>query len=67
VAHSDVAEVTAEAVLEYLYAAAAERGGVLAVRLSKERAQAGITIPMHEGARRFFARTTSAEGLSGNP
>jgi TRAP transporter TAXI family solute receptor len=67
VAHSDVAEATVEAVLEYLYAAAAERRGVLAARLSKERAQAGITIPMHEGARRFFARTTSAEGLSGNP
>jgi TRAP transporter TAXI family solute receptor len=67
VAHSDVAEVTVEAVLEYLYAAAAERGGVLAARLSKERAQAGITIPMHEGARRFFAQTTGAAGLSGNP
>jgi TRAP transporter TAXI family solute receptor len=67
VAHSDVAEVTAEAVLEYLYAAAAERGGVLAARLSKERAQAGITIPMHDGARRFFERTTDAARLSGNP
>jgi TRAP transporter TAXI family solute receptor len=67
VAHSDVAEVTVEAVLEYLYAAAAERGGVLAARLSKERAQAGITIPMHEGARRFFERTKGAASQSGNP
>ena len=67
VAHSDVADATVEAVLEYLYAAAADRGGVLAARLSKERAGAGITIPMHEGARRFFARTTGAAGPSGNP
>ena len=67
VAHSDVAEVTVEAVLEYLYAAAGERRGVLAARLSRERAQAGITIPMHEGARRFFARTQGVAGQSGNP
>jgi TRAP transporter TAXI family solute receptor len=67
VAHSDVAEVTVEAVLEFLYAAAAERGGVLAARLSKERARQGITIPMHDGARRFFERTTDAARLSGNP
>ena len=67
VAHSDVAEVTVEAVLEYLYAAAAERGGVLAARLSKGRAQAGITIPMHEGARRFFEQTTGTAGQSGDP
>ena len=67
VAHSDVAEVTVEAVLEYLYAAAAERGGVLGARLSKQRARQGITIPMHEGARRFFARTNGEAAQSGNP
>jgi len=40
---------------------------VLAARLSKGRAQAGITIPVHEGARRFFERTKAAAGHSGNP
>jgi len=67
VAHSDVAAVTVEAVLEYLYAAAADRGGVLAARLSKERARTGITIPMHEGARRFFEQPPDAADRSGNP
>jgi len=67
VAHSDVAEATVEALLEYFYAAAAERGGVLAARLSRERAQTGITIPMHAGARRFFERTADAAVRSGNP
>ncbi len=67
VAHGDVADATVAAVLEYLYAAAAERGGVLAARLSKERAQAGITIPVHEGARRFFERTAGTAARSGNP
>ena len=59
VAHSDVADATVEATLALLYATAAERGGVLAARLSKERAQAGITIPVHDGARRFFERTAA--------
>jgi TRAP transporter TAXI family solute receptor len=67
VAHSDVADATVEVVLDYLYAAAAERGGVLAARLSKERARTGITIPMHEGAQRFFARSTGTADRSGNP
>ena len=67
VAHSDVAEVTVEAVLEYLYATAADRGGVLAARLSKERARTGITIPMHAGAQRFFEQTPDAADRSGNP
>lgn len=67
VAHSDVAEATVEAVLEYFYSAAAERGGVLATRLSKERARTGITIPMHEGAQRFFGRPADAAVRSGNP
>jgi TRAP transporter TAXI family solute receptor len=67
VAHSDVAEATVEALLEYFYAAAAERGGVLAARLSRERAQTGITIPMHGGAQRFFERTADAAVRSGNP
>jgi TRAP-type uncharacterized transport system substrate-binding protein len=70
VAHSDVADATVEATLALLYATAAERGGVLAARLSKERAQAGITIPVHDGARRFFERTAAgsvpATG-TGNP
>jgi TRAP transporter TAXI family solute receptor len=67
VAHGDVAEATVEALLEYFYAAAAERGGVLAARLSRERALSGITIPMHEGARRFFERMADASVRSGNP
>jgi TRAP transporter TAXI family solute receptor len=67
VAHSDVADATVEAVLEYLYAAAADRGGVLAARLSKERARTGITIPMHAGAQRFFARAADRPVTSGNP
>ncbi len=67
VAHSDVADATVEVVLDYLYAAAAGRGGVLASRLSKERARTGITIPMHEGAQRFFARSTGTAARSGNP
>jgi TRAP transporter TAXI family solute receptor len=67
VAHSEVAEATVEAVLELLYAAAAERGGVLAARLSKDRAQTGITIPVHEGARRFFARAEERPVSSGKP
>jgi TRAP transporter TAXI family solute receptor len=67
VAHSDVADATVEVVLDYLYAAASGRGGVLASRLSKERARTGITIPMHEGAQRFFARSTGTAARSGNP
>jgi TRAP transporter TAXI family solute receptor len=67
VAHSDVADATVEAVLEYFYAAVADRGGVLAARLSKERALTGITIPMHDGARRWLERPTQAAARSGNP
>jgi TRAP transporter TAXI family solute receptor len=67
VAHGDVAEATVEAVLEYLYAAAADRGGVLAARLSQERARTGITIPVHDGARRFFERSAGVAERSGNP
>jgi TRAP transporter TAXI family solute receptor len=67
VAHSDVADATVEVVLEYLYAAAADRGGVLAARLSKERARTGITIPMHPGAQRFFSRAADRPVTSGNP
>jgi TRAP transporter TAXI family solute receptor len=67
VARSDVAEATVAAMLELLYAAAAERGGVLAARLSRERAQTGITIPLHEGARRFFDLSAPAASGSRNP
>lgn len=61
VARSDVADATVEATLELLYAAAAERGGVLAARLSKQRARTGITIPMHDGARNFFERSAQRQ------
>jgi TRAP transporter TAXI family solute receptor len=67
VAHSDVAEATVEAVLRLLYAAAADHGGVLAARLSKERARQGVTIPVHGGARRFFERDSDGSADSGIP
>jgi TRAP transporter TAXI family solute receptor len=67
VAHSEVAEATVEAVLGLLYATAADRGGVLAARLSRERARQGITIPVHEGARRFFERAADGSADSGIP
>jgi TRAP-type uncharacterized transport system substrate-binding protein len=35
---------------------------VLAARLSRERALAGVTIPLHPGASRFFAT-----GAAGGP
>lgn len=63
VVHSDIAEATVEAVLELFFAAAAERGGVLAARLSKDRARTGVTIPLHEGAQRFFARASPRAAL----
>jgi TRAP transporter TAXI family solute receptor len=55
VVRGDVADASVEATLGLLYAVAAERGGVLAARLSRERALAGVTIPLHPGARRFLA------------
>jgi TRAP transporter TAXI family solute receptor len=67
VARSDSADVSVESALTLLYATAAHRGGVLAARLSKERAQAGMTIPMHEGARRYFDRPAGAPADSGIP
>lgn len=67
VAHNDVADATVEAMLEFLYAAAAQRGGALAARLSKERALTGITIPLHDGAQRFFERSSGTVDRSGNP
>jgi hypothetical protein len=42
-------------------------GGMLAARLSKERARTGITIPMHAGAQRFFERSSDTAARSGNP
>jgi len=56
VTRDDVPDATVQRTLELLYASAASGGaGVLATRLSKERATSGITIPMHPAAARFFA------------
>jgi TRAP transporter TAXI family solute receptor len=60
VAHSEVADATVAAILELFFATRPDQGGVLAARISKERARSGITIPVHEGARRFFKRSADA-------
>lgn len=60
VAHSEVADATVEAMLELFFATTSDQSGVLAARISKERARNGITIPLHEGARRFFKRKADA-------
>jgi TRAP transporter TAXI family solute receptor len=55
VANSAVPAASVQRVLEFLYASdqAAERGAS-ASRLSRSRALAGVTIPLHDGAADFF-------------
>lgn len=67
VAHSEVADATVEAMLGLFFATTSDQGGVLAARISKERAQNGITIPVHEGARRFFRRNADAASIPESP
>jgi TRAP transporter TAXI family solute receptor len=56
VANSDVGDAAVSWVLEFLFAPeTAPARGVSAARLSRERAREGITIPLHDGAARFFA------------
>jgi TRAP transporter TAXI family solute receptor len=55
VANSDTPDVLVTSVLEILFSASsAPARGVNAARLSRERAQVGITIPLHDGAARYF-------------
>jgi TRAP transporter TAXI family solute receptor len=67
VAHSDVADATVDAMLELLFATTSNQGGVLAARISKERARNGITIPVHEGAQRFYKRKADAAAMPNSP
>jgi TRAP transporter TAXI family solute receptor len=67
VAHSEVADATIEDVLDLFFATTPDHGGVLATRISKERARNGITIPVHEGARRFFARKADVAPTTVSP
>lgn len=58
VARDDVPDAVVRDVLEVFYASAASgSSGVQATRLSKERATAGITIPMHPAAARYFGKS----------
>jgi TRAP transporter TAXI family solute receptor len=56
VASDDVPDASVRQVLDFLFTSglAADRG-VSASRLSRERALAGVTIPLHDGAAEFFA------------
>jgi TRAP transporter TAXI family solute receptor len=55
VANSNTPDVLVTSVLEVLFSASSAPGrGVSAARLSRERAQVGITIPLHDGAARYF-------------
>jgi len=57
VARDDVPDAVVLNTLELLYASAASGvAGVQATRLSKERATAGVTIPMHPAAEKYFAQ-----------
>lgn len=55
VANASVPDASVQRVLEFLYESelVATRG-VSASRLSRERARAGVTIPLHDGAARYF-------------
>jgi TRAP transporter TAXI family solute receptor len=61
VAGSDVPEASVAKVLEFLFESevAADRG-VVAARLSRERARLGVTLPLHEGAASFLERPATA-------
>jgi TRAP transporter TAXI family solute receptor len=55
VANSEVPDAGVASMLDAMFAASAAPGlGVSAARLSRERALVGVTIPLHEGAARFF-------------
>jgi TRAP transporter TAXI family solute receptor len=61
VAHSDTPELIVTSVLEILFTASSVPArGVSAARLSRERALVGITIPLHDGAVRYFEQQAPA-------
>jgi TRAP transporter TAXI family solute receptor len=61
VASAGVPDVSIQRVLEFLYASGPEfERGVSASRLSRARALAGVTIPLHDGAAAFFAAGQAA-------
>jgi len=61
VASDDVPASSVERTLDFLFEeSAAHDRGVAASRLSKERALTGITIPLHDGAAKYFEATRSS-------
>ena len=55
VTNSDMPEVVLTTVLEALFTATATAGaGASAARLAPGNARIGVTIPLHEGAARYF-------------
>ncbi len=61
VAHSDTPDAIVTSVLEILFTvSSAPARGVSAARLSRERALVGITIPLHDGAARYFEQRPRA-------
>jgi TRAP transporter TAXI family solute receptor len=57
-ANSDVPDAAVHRVLEFLFESeVAAARGVAAARLSRERARLGVTLPLHDGAARFFAES----------
>jgi len=68
VARDDVPDAAILNTLELLYASAASGSvGVQATRLSKKRATAGLTIPMHPAATRFFGKPAGPGAVSVAP
>lgn len=62
VAHSEVPEARVASALEIMFAATGAPGrGVTAARLSRERALVGVTIPLHDGAARYFETGTGPD------
>jgi TRAP-type uncharacterized transport system substrate-binding protein len=61
VASDSVPDASVKEVLDFLFTTglAADRG-VSASRLSRERALAGVTIPLHDGAADYFAATRAS-------
>jgi TRAP-type uncharacterized transport system substrate-binding protein len=61
VASDSVPDASVEQVLEFLFTSAlATDRGVRAARLSRERALAGVTIPLHDGAAGYFAAASAS-------
>lgn len=63
VANSDIPDAIVSSVLETMFAASATAGpGVSAARLSPANARVGVTIPLHDGAARYFDRLAPDAG-----